>query len=548
MDQCRTRPADDRDGGLGSSIRRRLARRAGVAGLLAAVAWAAATGLEVAQGHVSHSLVSRPERLFAANVAPLHVVLVGAAITAAALWLVLFDGLLLRSRTPEAGRAVVATARVLALAAAAAGVVVAAIPLSNTALDEVDPVRGWAAIALLIAAPAGVVLAGVAVRRRASALAWTSALVALAMVAIALDWTFWSAAAGGVQPQLWAVVPVQGLGAAWCAAAGLSLFSSASAPWSGVRLPAVPGPGRKASVAFAVVSVATVVATSRVFVAEYGPTIASQLSGRTAVETIHVDIDRTYRVYRPPSVAARPGLVIVLSGVFGSGFLMEHGSHFDAQADRLGWIAAYPDSVLDGWDAFGSGASWGLHPGADDVAFIGALIHHLEASDGVDPDRVYVTGLSRGAMMTYRLGCELSAEIAAIAPVSGNMATPTGSADVPCNLSRPVSVLAIHGTADAYIPFSGGTTDIPFSPFLDVIAKWQTWDGCAGAGTVAKDGASTTTSWQCRDAVTVAMRVVQGGWHSWPLPSGSASPANPDDFDAPRLIADFFVAHPRPSR
>jgi poly(3-hydroxybutyrate) depolymerase len=41
------------------------------------------------------------------------------------------------------------------------------------------------------------------------------------------------------------------------------------------------------------------------------------------------------------------------------------------------------------------------------------------------------------------------------------------------------------------------------------------------------------------------MRVVSGGWHTWPVSSGSSVPINPDDFDAARLIADFFVAHPR---
>ena len=108
--------------------------------------------------------------------------------------------------------------------------------------------------------------------------------------------------------------------------------------------------------------------------------------------------------------------------------------------------------MLDGWDAFGSGPSWGLHPGADDVAFIAATIDRLESTAGIDPDRVYVTGLSRGAMMSYRLGCELSARVAAIAPVSGNMATADGSAYVACSLARPVSVFAIHGTADGMIP------------------------------------------------------------------------------------------------
>jgi polyhydroxybutyrate depolymerase len=65
--------------------------------------------------------------------------------------------------------------------------------------------------------------------------------------------------------------------------------------------------------------------------------------------------------------------------------------------------------------------------------------------------------MSKGGMMSYRLGCELSSRIAAIAPVAGNMAAKDGSAqDVGCMPARPVSVLAIHGTLDPYAPYAGG--------------------------------------------------------------------------------------------
>jgi len=39
----------------------------------------------------------------------------------------------------------------------------------------------------------------------------------------------------------------------------------------------------------------------------------------------------------------------------------------------------------------------------------------------IDPKRVYVTGISNGAIMSYRLACELSSKITAIAPVDGNI-------------------------------------------------------------------------------------------------------------------------------
>jgi poly(3-hydroxybutyrate) depolymerase len=47
------------------------------------------------------------------------------------------------------------------------------------------------------------------------------------------------------------------------------------------------------------------------------------------------------------------------------------------------------------------------------------LIDKLEHDHPVDPKRVYITGISNGAMMAYRLARELSDKIAAIAPVEG---------------------------------------------------------------------------------------------------------------------------------
>jgi polyhydroxybutyrate depolymerase len=521
---------------------------AGIAGVLVPVVCAAIVAMELAQGQLAHSLVSRPERMFGASDSRWFAVLVVAGGVLLGLQLALVGGVLLRAERRRVARVALAVA---AFAAAAGYGVTLFAP--DPHLYQVSQARGLAALVLLICMPAAIVLVGAAVGGRGRAFAWLSALLALPMLWIAAGWTIWSARSGALQPQLWAVEPVEGLAAAWCALAGLWLLGVGewlrprlAGFWWDARGPSIPGPGRKASAALTLVAVFGLVVVSAPFVRQMAPTMASQLVGRTKVETIHVgEIDRTYRLYRPAHTVTAPGLVFVLHGVFGNGFDMESSTGFDAQADRLGWIVAYPNGVLDGWDAFGSGPSWGLHPGADDVAFIAATIDRLESTAGIDPDRVYVTGLSRGAMMSYRLGCELSARVAAIAPVSGNMATADGSAQVPCNLDRPVSVLAIHGTADGMIPIAGGKTDILFSPFADVIARWRALDACAGRQAVAIDGASTTTSWTCGNGSTVAMRVVTGGWHAWPVRSSSPAPSNPDDFDASRLIADFFVAHPR---
>lgn len=272
-----------------------------------------------------------------------------------------------------------------------------------------------------------------------------------------------------------------------------------------------------------------------------GQPASAQLSGRTHVATLQPGpVQRHYRVYRPASLGARPGLVIDLHGAHTGGFLEEVATRFDAQADRHGWIVAYPEGVADGWEPYGCCH----HPGVDDVAFIASLIDRLETTDRVDPDRVYVTGLSRGGMMAYRLGCELSSRVAAIASVAGNMADETGHVDaVDCRPERPVSVLAVHGSADSEVPIAGGGR---FAPFGDVVARWQDLDGCTAQAFRRVSGPATEMGWRCRSGTEVRSLVIQGAGHTWPgTPLSSLPWAPAASLDASQSIADFFSAHRR---
>jgi polyhydroxybutyrate depolymerase len=510
-------------------------------------AWAIVFAVEVTRSGLSHSLEERPDRLFGWEGAPSQIPVTLLTCVAAVLLGALAVAVAERGNGSRSSLAAAA----LLLVAAAGEMAIQVFPAGPHGYEE-SHLRGWAALAVAGCLPAAALVCAVAMNRSGHPwFGWLSAGAGAVLVWTSAWAGLISASAGSLQPSLDAAAVVEVLAPVWLALLGLWLLDPRllAVPWPATGGP-VPSPIRRlAGPAVCAAAILAVLVNLAPYARSLGPTFAAQLTGRTRVESISVaGVGRWYRVHRPERLDARPGLVIVLHGVFGSGFRMEMNTGFDVEADRLGWLVAYPDGVLDGWDAYGSTDWWGRHPGADDVAFIAALIDHLETTDAVDPGRVFVTGLSRGAMMTYRLGCELADRIAAIAPVAGNMADSSGSAEgAGCHPSQPISLLAIHGTADVTIPIDGGHVDIDYSPMADVIAVWRGLDGCSAESFTSTDGASTTTSWPCAGGTTVATRIVKGGRHTWPGgPPPPEPPGNrPDNFDASRLIADFFAAHTR---
>jgi polyhydroxybutyrate depolymerase len=158
--------------------------------------------------------------------------------------------------------------------------------------------------------------------------------------------------------------------------------------------------------------------------------------------------DRTYHVYAPQRRAPSPALVVVLHGGFGTGAQAEAAYHWDALADRDGFVVLYPDGLKRAWNA-GDCCGEPRARGVDDVAFIEAAIRATQRAYATDPARLYVTGISNGGMMTYRLACESALPIAAVAPVAATLS-------IACEHPQRVSVFHIHGLADRNVPIGGG--------------------------------------------------------------------------------------------
>ncbi|MCK5672527.1 MAG: hypothetical protein KAH95_04085 [Spirochaetales bacterium] len=108
----------------------------------------------------------------------------------------------------------------------------------------------------------------------------------------------------------------------------------------------------------------------------------------------------------------------------------------------------------------------------DDVGFIDGLIDQLDSDYSIDLNRVYVSGISNGGMMAWRLAEELSDRLAAVASVVGAHRMPEDAV-----LERAVPFISIVGDYDdrKIGSFEGGYMDFfgtPFPKFLGS-STWQ---------------------------------------------------------------------------
>ncbi len=257
-------------------------------------------------------------------------------------------------------------------------------------------------------------------------------------------------------------------------------------------------------------------------------------------------LQRTYVLHVPPGPPN--GLVINLHGAGMNGGQQAALTDYNSVADRYGFAVAYPDGIDTTW-ADGRGASEPDRRGIDDVGFLSTLIGQLTRDYAIPPGHVFVTGMSAGGFMANRLVCERADLVTAIAPVAGTL-----GAAMPCSPSRPVSVMAVHGTADPVVPFDGGvmngrggTSDIVSAPAL--AERWRELDRCPGplvADPAANGEIQQMTAAGCAGNTEVTLVRINGGGHTWPAGRFSlpADVVGPTSFaiDASAASAQFFAS------
>jgi polyhydroxybutyrate depolymerase len=255
------------------------------------------------------------------------------------------------------------------------------------------------------------------------------------------------------------------------------------------------------------------------------------------------DLERTYIAHIPPGYDGfdRLPLVLNLHGYGSNAQNQAAYSRLPQKADEVGFIVVTPDGA-------GTPQQWNnlqLDELPDDVAFIGELLDHLEATLCIDPERVYATGISNGSAFAQRLACLMPDRIAAVAAVAAFVYP------VVCNGAPPVPIIAFHGTADRCVPYEGGVTtcgrgNLPVPAVETAAANWARHNGCATepARSQVTEHVRAIAYSECDENVAVVLYAVEGGGHTWP---GSVDVerlgAVTTEIDATELMSEFFAAH-----
>ena len=297
--------------------------------------------------------------------------------------------------------------------------------------------------------------------------------------------------------------------------------------------------------------------------AQTGAPPAPTPSGSSERATIRVgDLDRNYLYYVPANLPRNAPLLFAFHGSSSDAAWLRTSTEykFERLADQNGFIVVYPNGYWMSWnDCNQTGTQSAKTAKIDDVGFVRALIAKFKTDHGVNPSRVFATGVSNGGHFVYRLAFEIPDEITAIAAVVANVPTDD---TFDCRVSgKSIPTLIINGTSDPRVPYEGGRTGLS-ATVRSTQASAEYFVKLNGQTSLPKttrlphrDPSDPTsvdrTIWNDAGKPEVVLVTVNGGGHTLPkakfstvsimgLQLGLAT----GDLDGPAEIWEFFARQP----
>jgi polyhydroxybutyrate depolymerase len=292
-----------------------------------------------------------------------------------------------------------------------------------------------------------------------------------------------------------------------------------------------------------------------------GPEGAIRRPGTYRYTLRHDGAERQYLVHVPARYDRRRAAAVLYA--FHGG-----GGHMERQADdRLyglvskseaaGFIAVFPNGTgalpggrLATWNA-GACCGEARDRDVDDVGFMRRIHADLARHVRIDAARVYATGMSNGGMMAYRLACEASDIVRAIAAVAGTDNTRA------CTPSRPVAILHIHARDDTHVLFEGGagadafrdrSKVTEFTSVAQTVSRWVERNGCAPTPRRVLESAGVACDLHapCSGGARVQSCITATGGHSWPGGGGVRGKSPSQALSANDAMWSFFDSLPAP--
>lgn len=148
----------------------------------------------------------------------------------------------------------------------------------------------------------------------------------------------------------------------------------------------------------------------------------------------------------------------------------------------------------------------------NDLEFLTAVLDDVVARLGTDPDRVLLTGFSRGASMAWDFACAAPERISALAVAAGGFWEP-----IPQSCAGPVNLFHTHGFSDRTVPLEGrevswGGVQYHQGNILRGLDVWREINGCTGAADISTaKGPAWEKRWTSCQAGSLRLRITPGG-------------------------------------
>ena len=272
---------------------------------------------------------------------------------------------------------------------------------------------------------------------------------------------------------------------------------------------------------------------------------------------------RGYKLYVPSSYTGQAvPMVVMLHGCTQTADDSAAGTRLNRLAEQLCWLVVYPEQAGSAnpsrcWNWFQAAHQ---RRGEGEPSLIAGVTQQVMSTYSVDPQRVYVTGMSAGGAMAAIMGTTYPDLYAAVGVHSGlasgaaqdfrsafaamRRGTPTVAADKSAGPPLDLPLIVFHGDRDATVHPRNGEHVLAQAVRLSPTEHDQRTT--VSQGQVPGGHAYTRTLYRDTAAQIVGEHwLVHGAGHAWSGGSPAGSFTDPQGPDAATEMLRFFGEHPK---